>query len=65
MARFVYSLVVARLLGADALGTYALAIAVVQIAEVAAMAGLDSALLVLFRPPAMIPCGEWRLLVRY
>jgi len=45
MARFVYSLVVARLLGADALGTYALAIAVVQIAEVAAMAGLDSALL--------------------
>lgn len=45
VARFLYSLVVARLLGADALGIYALAIAVVQIAEVAAMAGLDSALL--------------------
>jgi O-antigen/teichoic acid export membrane protein len=43
--RFIFSLVVARLLGADALGTYALAMAVIQIAEVAAIAGLDSALL--------------------
>ncbi|ABB23062.1 oligosaccharide flippase family protein [Pelodictyon luteolum] len=43
--RFMFSLAVARLLGADALGTYALAMAVIQIAEVAALAGLDSALL--------------------
>ena len=44
-ARFGYNLVVARLLGVDALGTYALAIAVIQIAEVIAVAGLDSGLL--------------------
>lgn len=44
-ARFAYNLVVARLLGVDALGTYALAIAVIQIAEVLAVAGLDSGLL--------------------
>lgn len=43
--RFLFSLAVARLLGADALGTYALAMAVIQIAETAALAGLDSALL--------------------
>ncbi len=43
--RFGYNLVVARLLGVDALGTYALAIAVIQIAEVVAVAGLDSGLL--------------------
>jgi O-antigen/teichoic acid export membrane protein len=44
-ARFGYNLVVARLLGVDALGTYALAIAVIQIAEVVALSGLDSGLL--------------------
>ena len=44
-ARFGYNLVVARLLGVDALGSYALAIAVIQIAEVLAVAGLDSGLL--------------------
>ncbi|TCD47753.1 polysaccharide biosynthesis C-terminal domain-containing protein [Chlorobium sp. N1] len=43
--RFLFSLAVARLLGADALGTYALAMAMIQIAEVAALFGLDSALL--------------------
>ena len=43
--RFGYNLVVARLLGVEALGTYALAIAVIQIAEVLAVTGLDSALL--------------------
>ncbi len=43
--RFGFNLVVARLLGADALGIYALAVAVIQIAEVLALAGLDSALL--------------------
>lgn len=45
VARFGYNLVVARLLGVEALGVYALAIAVIQIAEVVAIAGLDSALL--------------------
>ncbi len=44
-ARFAYNLVVARLLGVEALGTYALAIAVIQIAEVLALGGLDSGLL--------------------
>jgi O-antigen/teichoic acid export membrane protein len=44
-ARFGYNLVVARLLGVEALGIYALAIAVIQIAEVVAVSGLDSALL--------------------
>ncbi len=45
MARFAYNLVVARLLGVDALGVYALAIAVIQISEVLAITGLDSGLL--------------------
>ena len=45
VARFGYNLVVARLLGVDALGVYALAIAVIQISEVLAVAGLDSGLL--------------------
>lgn len=45
VARFGYNLVVARLLGVDALGVYALAIAVIQISEVLAIAGLDSGLL--------------------
>jgi O-antigen/teichoic acid export membrane protein len=44
-ARFAYNLVVARLLGVEVLGTYALAIAVIQIAEVLALGGLDSGLL--------------------
>ena len=44
-ARFGYNLVVARLLGVEALGIYALAIAVIQIAEVLAVAGLDAGLL--------------------
>lgn len=44
-ARFGFNLLVARALGADALGIYALAVAVIQIAEVIALAGLDSALL--------------------
>ena len=43
--RFGYNLVVARLLGVEALGIYALAIAVIQITEVLAVAGLDSGLL--------------------
>lgn len=44
-ARYAFNLVVARLLGAEYLGTYALAVAVIQIAEVFAVGGLDSALL--------------------
>lgn len=44
-ARFGFTLIVARLLGAEALGIYALAIALVQVAEVLASAGLDAALL--------------------
>lgn len=44
-SRFAFNLLVARALGAEALGTYAIAIAVIQIAEVLAVAGLDSALL--------------------
>jgi O-antigen/teichoic acid export membrane protein len=44
-SRFAFNLLVARLLGADALGIYALAIAVIQIAEVLAIAGLDSGVL--------------------
>ncbi|MEI6756576.1 MAG: polysaccharide biosynthesis protein [Chlorobium sp.] len=44
-ARFGYNLVVARMLGAEALGIYALAIAVIQIAEVLAVSGLDSGVL--------------------
>ncbi|MEI6848077.1 MAG: flippase [Chlorobiaceae bacterium] len=45
MARFGYNLFVARVLGADALGMYAIAFAVIQIAEVLAVAGLDSGIL--------------------
>jgi O-antigen/teichoic acid export membrane protein len=45
IVRYAFNLVVARLLGAEFLGTYALAVAVIQLAEVAAVAGLDSALL--------------------
>ncbi|NTW83669.1 MAG: oligosaccharide flippase family protein [Chlorobiaceae bacterium] len=44
-ARFGYNLLVARLLGAEFLGVYALAVAVIQIAEMIAVIGLDSALL--------------------
>lgn len=44
-ARFGYNLLVARLLGAEFLGIYALAVAVIQIAEMIAVIGLDSALL--------------------
>jgi len=43
--RFGFNLLVARVLDPDALGTYALAVAVVQISEVLAIAGLDSGLL--------------------
>lgn len=44
-SRFGFNLLVARVLDADALGTYALAVAVMQISEVLAIAGLDSGLL--------------------
>ena len=44
-SRFGFNLLVARVLDTDALGTYALAVAVIQIAEVLAIAGLDSGLL--------------------
>jgi O-antigen/teichoic acid export membrane protein len=44
-SRFGFNLLVARVLDADALGTYALAVAVIQISEVFAIAGLDSGLL--------------------
>ncbi|NTU97231.1 MAG: polysaccharide biosynthesis protein [Chlorobiaceae bacterium] len=44
-ARYAFNLLVARMLGAEFLGTYALAVAIIQIAEVFAVAGLDSALL--------------------
>lgn len=43
--RFAYNLVAARLLGADALGTYALVVAVMQVGEVLAVGGLDAGLL--------------------
>ncbi|MEI8031767.1 MAG: oligosaccharide flippase family protein [Chlorobiaceae bacterium] len=43
--RFAFNLLVARLLGLDALGIYAIAVAVIQIAEVLALLGLDSGLL--------------------
>uniref|UniRef100_Q3APG3 Polysaccharide efflux transporter, putative n=1 Tax=Chlorobium chlorochromatii (strain CaD3) TaxID=340177 RepID=Q3APG3_CHLCH len=45
LMRFGYNLVVARLLGVEALGIYALAIAVMQVAEVVALAGCDASLL--------------------
>jgi len=44
-SRFGFNLLVARVFDADALGTYALAVAVIQISEVLAIAGLDSGLL--------------------
>ena len=44
-SRFGFNLLVARVLDPDALGTYALAVAVIQISEVFAIAGLDSGLL--------------------
>ena len=44
-SRFGFNLLVARVFDADALGTYALAVAVIQISEVLATAGLDSGLL--------------------
>ena len=44
-SRFAFTLLAARVLDAAALGTYALAVAVIQIAEVLAVAGLDSGLL--------------------
>ncbi|TLU52855.1 MAG: flippase [Chlorobium sp.] len=44
-SRFGFNLLVARVFDADALGTYALAVAVIQISEVLAVAGLDSGLL--------------------
>ena len=43
--RFGYNLAAARLLGADALGIYALVVGVVQVAEVIATGGLDAGML--------------------
>jgi O-antigen/teichoic acid export membrane protein len=43
--RFGYNLAAARLLGAEALGTYALVVAVMQVGEVLAAGGLDAGLL--------------------
>ena len=43
--RFLFTLLVAKLLGAEYLGIYALALAVVQIAEVLAVGGLDAGVL--------------------
>ena len=45
VVRFAYNLLAARLLGVDALGTYALAVAVGQVAEVLAIGGYDAGLL--------------------
>ena len=45
LMRFGYNLVVARLLGVEALGIYALAIAVMQVAELVALSGNDVTLL--------------------
>lgn len=45
VVRFAYNLLAARLLGVDALGTYALVVAVQQVAEVLAISGYDSGLL--------------------
>ena len=56
--RFGYNLLVARLLGADALGIYAITIGVIQIAEVVALAGLDSALLRFVSMRASNPAGQ-------
>ena len=43
--RFAYNLAAARLLGAEALGIYALVVSIVQVGEVVASLGLDAALL--------------------
>ncbi|MBN1928353.1 MAG: polysaccharide biosynthesis C-terminal domain-containing protein [Chlorobiaceae bacterium] len=43
--RFAYNLAAARLLGAEALGTYALVVAVMQVGETVAVGGLDAGLL--------------------
>ena len=43
--RFAYNLAAARLLGAEALGTYALVVSVMQVGEVVATLGLDATLL--------------------
>lgn len=45
VARFGYNLAAARLLGAEALGIYALVVSIVQVGEVLAALGLDAALL--------------------
>lgn len=45
VARFGYSLAAARLLGAEALGIYALVVSIAQVGEVLAALGLDAALL--------------------
>lgn len=45
VVRFAYNLAAARLLGVDALGTYALVVAVQQVAEVLAIGGYDAGLL--------------------
>ncbi len=45
LARFGYNLAAARLLGAEALGIYALVVSVVQVGEVVATLGLDAAIL--------------------
>ncbi|HHE32024.1 MAG TPA: flippase [Chlorobaculum parvum] len=45
IVRFAYNLLAARLLGVDALGVYALAVAVGQVAEVLAIGGYDAGLL--------------------
>ncbi len=58
LIRFGYNLLVARLLGADALGIYALTIGVIQIAEVVALAGLDSALVRFVSMQASNPAGQ-------
>ena len=45
LIRFGYNLAAARLLGAEALGTYALVVAVMQVGEVVAIGGYDTGLL--------------------
>lgn len=45
LLRFGYNLAAARLLGAEALGTYALVVAVMQVGETVAVGGLDAGLL--------------------
>lgn len=45
LMRFLLNLLIARMLGADALGTYALALAFLQVTEIMAVMGLDAAML--------------------